>query len=182
MVKVLAFFKAKYSYTLCNAKFMNADVYIKIVIFTPKIGQNCQNNVHNSEPCKAGSLVDSRTCTLFIQFTAKRSGSDHVHVIQEKWTSSSDMERGGKIWDRCYDFLKNICRKIRPKKLAFFTQNKANFLKNSIITLVFEKNANFFAENWQKSQKIVIITSTPGADFKETAYLGRPKFTDNLIW
>jgi hypothetical protein len=28
--------------------------------------------------------------------------------------------------------------------------------------LVFEKNANFFAENWEKSQKIVIITSTPG--------------------
>jgi hypothetical protein len=31
-----------------------------------------------------------------------------------------------------------------------------------ILTLVFEKNANFFAENWPKSQKIVIITSTPG--------------------
>jgi hypothetical protein len=31
-----------------------------------------------------------------------------------------------------------------------------------IITWVFEKNANFFAENWQKSPKIVIITSTPG--------------------
>jgi hypothetical protein len=30
-----------------------------------------------------------------------------------------------------------------------------------IITLVFEKNAKFFAENWEKSQKIVIITSTP---------------------
>jgi hypothetical protein len=28
--------------------------------------------------------------------------------------------------------------------------------------LVFEKNANFSAENGQKSQKIVIITSTPG--------------------
>jgi hypothetical protein len=28
--------------------------------------------------------------------------------------------------------------------------------------LVFEKNANSFAENWRKSQKIVIITSTPG--------------------
>jgi hypothetical protein len=27
--------------------------------------------------------------------------------------------------------------------------------------LVFEKNANFFAENWEKSQKILIITSTP---------------------
>jgi hypothetical protein len=29
-----------------------------------------------------------------------------------------------------------------------------------IITLVFEKNATFLAENWQKLQKIVIITST----------------------
>jgi hypothetical protein len=37
----------------------------------------------------------------------------------------------------------------------------AIFGKNLIITLAFEKNANFFAENWQKSQKIVIITSTP---------------------
>jgi hypothetical protein len=33
-----------------------------------------------------------------------------------------------------------------------------------IITLVFEKNANFFAKNCQKSQKIVIITSVPGLD------------------
>jgi hypothetical protein len=29
-------------------------------------------------------------------------------------------------------------------------------------TVFLRKNANFFAENWQKSQKIVIITSTPG--------------------
>jgi hypothetical protein len=35
-------------------------------------------------------------------------------------------------------------------------------LKKKLITLFFEKNANFFAENWQKSQKIVIITSIPG--------------------
>jgi hypothetical protein len=43
------------------------------------------------------------------------------------------------------------------------TQNKAKLCKFLIITLDFEKNANlFFAENWQKSQKIVIITSTPG--------------------
>jgi hypothetical protein len=33
-----------------------------------------------------------------------------------------------------------------------------------IITLDFEKNANFIAENCQKSQKIVIITSTPVQD------------------
>jgi hypothetical protein len=42
------------------------------------------------------------------------------------------------------------------------TQNKAKLCKILIITLVFEKNANFFAENDHKSQKIVIITSTPG--------------------
>jgi hypothetical protein len=46
--------------------------------------------------------------------------------------------------------------------MAFLTQNKAKLCKMLIITLVFEKNANFFAENGQKLQKIVIITSTPG--------------------
>jgi hypothetical protein len=37
-------------------------------------------------------------------------------------------------------------------------------MKKLSIALVFEKKANFFAENWQKSQKSVIITSTPGQD------------------
>jgi hypothetical protein len=45
--------------------------------------------------------------------------------------------------------------------LAFLTQNKAKLCKILIITLVFEKNAIFFAENGRKWQKIVIITSTP---------------------
>jgi hypothetical protein len=45
--------------------------------------------------------------------------------------------------------------------LAYLTQNKAILCKILIITLVFEKNANFFAENCQKLPKIVIITSTP---------------------
>jgi hypothetical protein len=44
--------------------------------------------------------------------------------------------------------------------MAFLTQNKGELCKILIITLVFEKNAIFFTENWQKSQKIVIITST----------------------
>jgi hypothetical protein len=52
--------------------------------------------------------------------------------------------------------FKIISPKHLAKILAFFTQTTA------IITLVFEKNANSFAENWQKSQKIVIITSIPG--------------------
>jgi hypothetical protein len=46
--------------------------------------------------------------------------------------------------------------------MAFLTQNKAKLCQHLIITLVFEKNANFFAENYQKWQKIVIITLTPG--------------------
>jgi hypothetical protein len=66
------------------------------------------------------------------------------------------------IWDRCYDFFKYFRRKKLREKLAFLTQNKAKLCKIVIITLVSDKNANFFAENWQKSQKIVIITSTPG--------------------
>jgi hypothetical protein len=45
--------------------------------------------------------------------------------------------------------------------MAYLTQINAKLCKILIISLVFEKNANFFAENWQKSQKIVTITSTP---------------------
>jgi hypothetical protein len=63
------------------------------------------------------------------------------------------------LW--CYDFL-NIFAKNSAKKLAFLTQNKGKLCKILIIKLIFEKNANFFAENCRKSQKIVIITSTPG--------------------
>jgi hypothetical protein len=55
--------------------------------------------------------------------------------------------------DRCYDFI-NI--------LAFFDQTTAScFCKNVIITLVFEKNAYFFADNCPQTHKVVIITSTP---------------------
>jgi purine nucleoside permease len=50
------------------------------------------------------------------------------------------------------------------KKLAFLTQNKGKLCKILILTLVFETNANFFAENCRKSPKIVIITSTPEAN------------------
>jgi hypothetical protein len=52
--------------------------------------------------------------------------------------------------------------KNAAKKLTFLTQNKAKLCKILIITLVFDKNANFSAEYCRKSLKIVIITSTPG--------------------
>jgi hypothetical protein len=43
------------------------------------------------------------------------------------------------------------------------------------MTLVFEKNANFVAENCQKSHKIVIITSTP--DWGQISPFGRIKMS-----
>jgi hypothetical protein len=61
--------------------------------------------------------------------------------------------------------FKYFRRKIQRKKLALLTQNKAKLCKILIITLVFEKKpANYFAENCRKWQKIVIITSTTGAN------------------
>jgi hypothetical protein len=49
------------------------------------------------------------------------------------------------------------------------------FWKNVIITLVFERKAIFFAENWQKSQKIVISTSILGRAFFN------PKFPKHAV-
>jgi hypothetical protein len=56
-------------------------------------------------------------------------------------------------------FFKNIF----AKKLPLLTQNKAKLCKHLIITSVFEKKTPIFSpKNCRKSQKIVIITSTPG--------------------
>jgi hypothetical protein len=51
-------------------------------------------------------------------------------------------------------FFKIFSPKLSAKKFAFFTQNKAKLCKMLIITLVFEKNANFFAENCQNRRKL----------------------------
>jgi hypothetical protein len=77
-------------------------------------------------------------------------------------------DQGPMLW-----LFKYFRRKIQ-QKMSFLTQNKANF-KKLIITLVFEKNANFFAQNCQKSQKIVIITSVP--DSAKIRSMG-----DSLLW
>jgi hypothetical protein len=44
----------------------------------------------------------------------------------------------------------------------------ASFCKKMIIAFVFKKNGNFFAENWRKSLKIVIITLTQWNKFLKT--------------
>jgi hypothetical protein len=66
------------------------------------------------------------------------------------------------------------------EKFAFLLQLQLFFLQKMIITLVFEKNA-IFAENWQKSQKIVIITSTPGINiFEVCRYI--PSIRIKMLW
>jgi hypothetical protein len=66
--------------------------------------------------------------------------------------------QGPMLW-----FLKYFRLKIRRKNWRFWLKTKINFEKYLIIALVFEKQAKFFAENLGKLQKIVIITSAPGA-------------------
>jgi hypothetical protein len=60
-----------------------------------------------------------------------------------------DYEEGVKKLGPMLGFLKYFRRKI----WRFFAQTGAKICKNLIITLIFERNANFFAENWQKSHK-----------------------------
>jgi hypothetical protein len=67
---------------------------------------------------------------------------------------------------RCYYF------KIFLQKIGIFT---ASFGKSWIITLEFKKNAFLLAENCQKSQKIVIIASTPGRYIVRTKIVVRKK-------
>jgi hypothetical protein len=60
------------------------------------------------------------------------------------------------IWDRCYDF-KNIFAEKFGKNWHFWLKTKlVKLFKNLIITLVFEKNANYFAENWEKLEKNIL--------------------------
>jgi hypothetical protein len=51
-----------------------------------------------------------------------------------------------------------IFKKISPKKiakkLAFLTQNKAKFFKKLIITMGFEKNANFLPKIVKNRRKL----------------------------
>jgi hypothetical protein len=56
-------------------------------------------------------------------------------------------------WGRCYDFLDIFAEKI-SEKVAFCAQNKAKLFKNLIITLVFEKNANFSPKIVKKRIKL----------------------------
>jgi hypothetical protein len=64
----------------------------------------------------------------------------------------------------------------------YMTQNKAKLCKILIITLVFEKKRQFLAQNCQKSQKFVIITSTPGHPERRAEKMCRRHQPKTLLW
>jgi hypothetical protein len=79
-----------------------------------------------------------------------------IPKVSNRPLGENSLNLGPMLW-----LFKYFRQKIQ-QKMAFLTPNKAKLCKILIITLVFEKNDNIFAENWQKSPKIVIITSTSG--------------------
>jgi hypothetical protein len=54
---------------------------------------------------------------------------------------------------------KNLAKKLATKFGVYSLKLLLGFVKNFIRTWVFETNAKFFTENWQKSQKLVIIAN-----------------------
>jgi Ni,Fe-hydrogenase III small subunit len=92
----------------------------------------------------------------FITYTIKNALAYHNAVVVIVNSEVAGLSPGTDVM-----IFKVFSPKNSAKKLAILTQNKAKLCKILIITLVFEKNANFFAENCRKSKKIVIITSTP---------------------
>jgi hypothetical protein len=59
-----------------------------------------------------------------------------------------------------FRFLKYF-RWKNEQKIGVFDSKQSWIMQNFDHNIGFEKNANFRAENWEKSQKIMIITSTP---------------------
>jgi hypothetical protein len=120
--------------------------------FVGKIAQNvaqpvfCQNWYTTFTTEK-----NDQKCGLLLWFSKK------LPNVSNRLIGEISPNLGPMLW-----FLKYFRQKIQQKKLAFLTQNKAKLCKIWIITLIFEKNVNFFAENCRKSPKSVIITSTPG--------------------
>jgi hypothetical protein len=65
----------------------------------------------------------------------------------------------------CHDFKNVFAGKFGENVSIFCSNLRLVFCKTIDHDIVFfEKNSNFFADNWQKSQKIGILTSTHGRD------------------
>jgi hypothetical protein len=61
-------------------------------------------------------------------------------------------------WDWCYDFFNSFAEKFSVN-IGVFCSNNWLFLQNFYHNIGLWEKRQIFAENWQKSQKIVIICS-----------------------
>jgi hypothetical protein len=80
------------------------------------------------------------------------------------------------IRDRCYDFL-NIFAEKFSTIIGVFDSNKAKLCKILIITLVFEKNANFFRRKLSKIAEKCDHNIEPRSGWVPII----PKLT-NIVW
>jgi hypothetical protein len=106
----------------------------------------------------------------------------HSNLCNEVQLFSCHSDMSINFWvtgDRCCDF-KNIFRwKIWRKNWRFLLKTKLNYAKIGSYHWFLRKTPIFFAEKWQKSQKIVIITSTP--DWVNFRLLGNCSNLGNLV-
>jgi hypothetical protein len=150
------------------------------LFFSPKIAENCDHSIDHSPFSNARDQIGLRHSNVELKHKTKQQQVCSIVRLKKAFcalcNTPSTMPRLGVglalsvyrarlslsdsaewlknticLADRCYDFL-NIFAEKFSKKLAFLAQNKAKFWKTPF----------FSAENWGKSQKIVIITSTPG--------------------
>jgi hypothetical protein len=68
--------------------------------------------------------------------------------------------------DRCYDF-ENIFAEKFSDKICVFYSKQSKIMQKFDHNIGFWEKRQFFAENCQKSPKILIITSTPGIFLSE---------------
>jgi hypothetical protein len=102
--------------------------------------------------------------------TENNSALLHYWKSHHYWNTEVETiwKKGPMLW-----FQKHFCPK-KLAKMAFLTQNKAKILKkNWSLHCFFLEKRLVFAENWQKSQKIVIITSTPSENSSTYLSLSR---------
>jgi hypothetical protein len=66
-----------------------------------------------------------------------------------------ERDQGPMLW-----FFKYFCKKI-SEKIGGFDSKQSYIMKKFDHNISFWEKRQFFAENWRKLQKIMIITSTP---------------------
>jgi hypothetical protein len=93
--------------------------------------------IANLSRCKWTIFSQAHLATMFLHDLLRLRASDTIMLMKRNTFPKSSVTGGPMLW-----FLKYFLQKI-AQKLAFLTQKKTKSCRNLIITLDFEKNANF---------------------------------------